>query len=146
MRRPKRNPSSNAYLANILETCIKLDLVSKFATVFCLRRHKQNCSSNWESNFSLSIAEYSKLSTDPDDDDVEDVPDGVEVADPVLWDLDELLGHVVEDEADVDDLAGHDEVVEGCDVAEQLDRLEAKGRHHAARRRELEDDPSVEKI
>lgn len=52
--------------------------------------------------------------------------------------LDGLLDKVVEDKETEDELAGHEEIVLCCDVPEQLDRLERKGRDHAPRRRNFE--------
>ena len=57
----------------------------------------------------------------PDDDDVQDVPEAEEVADPVGLDFQHLLDDVVEDEDAEHELARHERVVAGVGVLQQLD-------------------------
>ena len=56
-------------------------------------------------------------------------------------DLQDLLDDVVDDEGDKDELARHDEVVRGVDVAQELDRAEVGVGEDAAGGRELKCDP-----
>ena len=66
------------------------------------------------------------------DNDVEDIPETLEVLQLVFLNLQDLFDGVVDDEEDEDALAGHDEVVEGGDVTNQLDRAEGEGRDTTA--------------
>ena len=63
------------------------------------------------------------------DDDVENIPETLEVFQLVFLNLQNLFDGVVDYEKDEDALTGHDEVVEGGDVTNQLDRAEGEGRY-----------------
>ena len=65
-------------------------------------------------------------------DDVENIPETLEVLQLVFLYLQDLFDGVVDDEKDEDALAGHNEVVEGGDVSNQLDRAEGEGRDATA--------------
>ena len=77
--------------------------------------------------------------THDEHDDIEVVGQRAEVGALVLHDLERLLHDVEEEEADEYELAGEDEVIEGVDVAEQLDGVEGGHGRDAARRRELKE-------
>ena len=66
--------------------------------------------------------------TQENDNDVENIPETLEVLQLVFLNLQDLFNSVVDDKQDEDSLAGHDEVVEGGDIANQLDRSEGEGR------------------
>lgn len=66
------------------------------------------------------------------DNNVENIPETLEVLQLVFLNLQDLFDGVVDNEKDEDALAGHDEVVEGGDVTNQLDRAEGEGRNTAA--------------
>lgn len=55
-----------------------------------------------------------------DDNDVQDIPEALEVLQLVFLDLQNLLDGVVDNKEDEDPLAGHHEVVEGSDIANQF--------------------------
>ena len=55
--------------------------------------------------------------------------------------LNEFLNHVVEDEENEDAFTGHDKVVPGIDIADQLHCAEVPGRDRSSGRRELHYQP-----
>ena len=71
-----------------------------------------------EVNTELEAMSVNVSNTHDEHDDVEVVGELAKVAALVLHDLERLLHDVEEEEADEDELAGEDEVVEGVDVPE----------------------------
>lgn len=61
------------------------------------------------------------------DHEIQDVPDAVEVVQPVDMDLQQFLNHVVDDEDAEDDLTANNEEVPVADVAGQLNRADLPG-------------------
>lgn len=76
--------------------------------------------------------EHNRHIAQEDDNDVENIPEALEVLQLVFLDLQDLFDGVVDDEKDEDAFAGHDEVVEGGDVTNQLHRTEGERRDTAA--------------
>ena len=81
------------------------------------------------------------LFTHRNDREIQQIPDPPKVLEPVLPDLNDLLDDVVDDEGAVDELARHDKVVLGIDVAKELDGVEVQLGQHTTGRGKFKEDP-----
>ena len=81
------------------------------------------------------------LLTHRNDCEIQQIPDPPKVLEPVLPDLNDLLDDVIDDESNVDKLAGHDKVVHRVDIAEELHSVEIQFWENAASWGKLKEDP-----
>lgn len=79
----------------------------------------------------IEIERYRYIAQE-NDNDVKNIPETLEVLQLVFLNLQDLFDGVIDNEKDKDTLAGHDKVVKGSDVTNQLDRAEGERRYATA--------------
>ncbi len=89
--------------------------------------------------------EHNRHIAQEDNNDVEHIPEALEVLQLVFSDLQDLFNGVVDDKEDKDPLTAHHEVVEGGDVTNEFDCAEGEGCDATTSGRVLKHEPGEER-